>query len=195
MIKEIVLGYWYGANVRDIIKADRYGRELTTGALFMKLKDTYFSKARDFMAFVLKDHPDFAGTIGSVKPDDLAFRRLVLHTIAHALVSRLPVTSGIGMDNFGYLYDLKQNSVVVYETAPGGLGACAELTQKTSPGEPIVVEFFSVLKEDLTRCTCDDRCKYCVAIQSCSQWNKELSRFALGPMLRVKDPGQMSWGF
>jgi RNase P subunit RPR2 len=177
-IKEIVLGYWYGANVRDIIKADRVGRELVTGALNLKLKDEYFVLAHKFMAQVLKEHPDFSERIGSVRPEDISFRRLVLHTIAHALVSRLPVTSGIGMDNFAYLYDLKKNSVIVYETAPGGLGACAELTQKTSSGEPIAVEFFSILKEDVTRCTCDDRCKYCVAIQGCAQWNRE--RYSFG---------------
>ena len=194
-IKEIVLGYYYGANVRDVVKSDRYGREIVTEALYLKLNRSYYEKSHGFMSSVFSDHPEMARNLSEIKPDNLNFRKLVLHSLAHAIISRIPVTSGIAMDNFSYLYDINQDSVVVYETAPGGLGACAELTQESETGEALILEFLSLIKADLKECTCDDRCKYCIATIGCSQWNKSLNRFTLGPLLRITDSHAMSWGF
>jgi transposase-like protein len=194
-IKEIVLGYYYGANVKDVIKSDRYGRELITAALYLRLKRSYYGTSYKFMSEVFSDHPKMTTKLSMTRPDDLEFRKLVLHSIAHAIISRIPVISGITMDNFSYLYDINQDSVVVYETAPGGVGACAGLTQTTRNGDPMILEFLSLIKADLTECTCDDRCKYCIAILRCEQWNKSLNRFALAPILRVTNQHAMSWGF
>lgn len=92
--------------------------------------------------------------------------------------------------------DMTSDSVLIYERAPGGLGACAELSKlDEKTGESIALDFLKKLKEDIVRCTCDDRCKYCIALKRCNDWNKALSRFALGPLLMVIDNKVMSWGF
>ncbi len=193
-IKEILLGYWYGANIRRVYQARRFGIELVTGSLYLKPKPEYFSRTVEFLRTAYEEHPTLGPRYAGTAPVSDDLHKLVLHSIAHALVSRLPIVSGVSIDSFAYLLDMTDDSVLVYETAPGGLGACAELSGDVG-GEHIAEDFFAKLKDDMVRCTCDDRCKYCIAYQGCSEWNSALSRFALGPLLRVGDPRTMTWGF
>jgi len=195
LVKEIVLGYWYGFRVPMLIKARRFGRDLRTGALFIRLREEYFDRALDYLRVAYSDHPVLGEVYEKLDGNSEDLRRLVLHSLAHALMVQLPSISGISIDTFSYIYDVTNNSVLIYEKAPGGIGACAGLSKEEEESkEPIALEFFTKLRETLMKCTCDDRCKYCIAIRGCREWNDALSRFALGPLLRI-DSADLSWGF
>jgi hypothetical protein len=196
MVKEVVLGYWYGANEGRVYQARRYGSALTTACLYIKLRDTYFDRCLSFLRDAYTDHPLYADRYKQIGPDNPQLRQLALHSIGHALLSRLPLVCGIAIESFAYLYDLTQDAVLVYERAPGGLGACAVIAdQEEKTGQYVIHEYLAQLKEDIVKCTCDDRCKYCIAIKGCSEYNDALTRFSLGPLLRVTDPSTMTWGF
>lgn len=195
-IKEVVLGYWYGENIRRVYQAKRYGTELKTGCIYFKLKPQYFEKCQVFLSKAYKDHPEWGPKFEKVSPDDPDLHHIVVHSIAHSILTRLPQISGVSIDSFTYYLDLKEDSFLIYERAPGGLGACSELASvEEKTGAPIVLEFFNKLKEDIVRCTCDDRCKYCIATEGCREYNNALTRFALGPLLRIDSERGMTWGF
>jgi Zn finger protein HypA/HybF involved in hydrogenase expression len=196
VIKEVVLGYWYGENIRRVYQSRRFGTELKTGCIYLKLKPEYFEKCTAFLRKAYKDHPDYGEKYEKVPPEDKDLHHIVVHSIAHSILTRLPQISGVSIDSFSYYLDLKEDSLLIYERAPGGLGACSELVSvEEKTGAPIALEFFNRLKEDMVRCTCDDRCKYCIATESCREYNDALTRFALGPLLRVDIDREMTWGF
>jgi len=194
-IKEIVLGYLYGANITRTIKAKKFGRDIKTGALYLRLKSHYFETVSSYLKEVFKEHPSYYQKYQGVTATDKDLHKLVLHSLAHAFLTRLPAVSGVSLDSFSYIYDMINDAVLVYEEAPGGLGACIELSRfDEQKKEPIILEFFTKLRENIGSCTCDDRCKYCIATRGCQEWNEALSRFTLGPLLRL-DAQDISWGF
>jgi hypothetical protein len=196
VIKEIVLGYLFGENITRVYQARRFGTELKTGCIYLKLKPQYFEVCTTFLAKAYKEHPEWGKKFAQVSADDKDLHHIIVHSIAHSILTRLPLISGISIDSFSYYLDLTEDSLLIYERAPGGIGACSELAaleEKTNT--PIALEFFNKLREDIVRCTCDDRCKYCIATESCREYNVALTRFTLGPLLRIDSQLGMTWGF
>jgi hypothetical protein len=194
-VKEVLLGFRYGLHVVRTYKAKRSGIALTTGGIYIRLKDTYFPKALEFMKISYQEHTEYPARLNAIDSASRDFRHLVLHSIGHSLMSGLPQTTGVSIDSFGYLYDFAKNAVLVYERAPGGLGACSVLTaDDEESGDPILLDYLSRLREALASCTCDDRCKYCVALVGCDEFNRNLNRFSLGPLFGI-EPDDMTWGF
>ena len=192
-VKELIIGFWYGLYIKRIIESEKTGLELTTSGTFLKLKEEYFSKALEFLKEVYKENPDLQKWIE--KATILDIKRRVLHSLAHAILSKLPIYSGISIDNFSYFYDIKENSILIYERCQGGLGASYILTQmQEEKSEPIILDFLVRIRDSLKSCNCDDRCKYCLALSGCQEFNHYLNRFALGPLFNLKTE-DLSWGF
>jgi len=194
-VKEVLLGFRNGLHVTRTYKAKRSGIALTTGGIFLRLIDTYFAESLEFMKKVYEEHTEFPAVLNSTAPTSRYFRHRVLHSVAHSLMGGLPQTTGLALDSFGYICDFAQNAVLIYERAPGGLGACSILTlDDEDSGDPILLDYLDRLKEAVANCTCDDRCKYCLALIGCDEFNGNLNRFALGPLFGIA-PEDMTWGF
>lgn len=161
----------------------------------MRLKESYFPKCLAFMREAYSEHTEFPLRLSEVDASSNEFKHLILHSLAHSLLSGLPQTTGVSLDSFSYLYDFTKNAVLVYERAPGGLGACSVLTEDDEgSGDPVILDYLARLKENIGNCTCDDRCKYCIALMGCDEYNGNLNRFALGTLFRIA-PEDMTWGF
>ena len=194
-VKEVLLGFRYGLHVTRTYKAKRSGIALTTGGIYMRLKDAYFAQSLEFMKKVYREHTEYPSRLNAIDSAGRDFRHMVLHSVGHSLMGALPQTTGMSIDSFRYLYDFAKNAVLVYERAPGGLGACSILAaDDEESGDPILLDYLSRLRESLSDCTCDDRCKYCLALAGCDEFNKNLNRFALGPLFGI-DSDDMTWGF
>lgn len=194
-VKEVLLGFWYGLHVTRIYKAKRSGITISTGGLYLRLKEPYFAKALSFMKEAYKEHTEYPALLGAIQPTGRDFKHLTLHSLGHALMSGLPQTTGVSLDSFSYLYDFTKNAVLVYERAPGGLGACSVLTENDEiSGDPVLLDYLARLMENLGNCTCDDRCKYCIALMGCSEFNANLNRFSIGALFKIA-PEDMTWGF
>jgi hypothetical protein len=193
-VKEVVLGFWHGLNERVLRKSERTGIEYSTAALYMKLNKEYYHDAYKYMLKIHEQNPQKLERIREISPDDLELRSTVLHSLSHAILSKIPIYTGLGLDNFGYLYDVQDDSVLIYEQAKGGLGACYVLTEKDEEsGELIVHDFISEIRNTITDCNCDDCCKYCLAVAGCQEFNSKLDRFLLGPLFRIP-LDDLSWG-
>lgn len=193
IVKEVVVGYWYGLKMKNIIRTDFLGRNLKTNGLYIKLKPEYFKVSYKFIKDVYPEYSPLYKRYTSL--DDIDFQKVVLHSLSHALISRLPIYSGITIDNFNYIYSISDLSVLIYEIAEGGLGALRTLTTNIEDtNEPLILDFLANIRETIRGCTCDDRCKYCIAIKGCSSFNEYLNRFTIAPLFRlvVED---VSWGF
>ena len=165
-VKELIIGFWYGLYIKRIIESEKTGLELTTSGIFLKLKEEYFPRALEFLKEVYKENPDLQKWIE--KATILDIKRRVLHSLAHAILSKLPIYSGLSIDNFSYFYDIKENSILIYERCQGGLGASYILTQmQEEKSEPIILDFLVRIRDTLKSCNCDDRCKYCLALSGC----------------------------
>ncbi|RLG10000.1 hypothetical protein DRN73_09020 [Candidatus Pacearchaeota archaeon] len=192
-VKELIIGFWHGLYIKRIIESEKTGMELTTSGIYLKLKEEYFSMALEFLKEVYRENPDLQKWIE--KATILDIKRRVLHSLAHAILSKLPIYSGLSIDNFSYFYDINENSILIYERCQGGLGASYILTQmQEEKSEPIILDFLVRIRDTLKSCNCDDRCKYCLALSGCQEFNHYLNRFALGPLFNLKTE-DLSWGF
>jgi hypothetical protein len=194
-VKELVLAFWHGLKVKRILEVERTGMELVTSGIFVELREDYFSEALEFMKEIYKENPIIKRELESEELVSSRIKRIVLHSLAHAIESKLPVYSGLSIDNFSYLYDIHDNSILIYERCQGGLGASYLLTQlQEERKEPIILDLLMQVRDTLESCDCDDRCKYCLALVGCQEFNQNLNRFSLGPLFRL-DAEDVSWGF
>src|SRR5207244_6064532 len=144
VIKEIVLGYLYGENIQRVYQSRRFGTELKTGCIYLKLKPEYFQRCTTFLGKAYRDHPDWGKKFEKVSPDDEDLHHIIAHSIAHSILTRLPLISGVSIDSFSYYLDLTEDSLLIYERAPGGIGACSELASlEERTNAPIELEFFN----------------------------------------------------
>ncbi len=197
IVKELVIGFWYGIHARRLIPSEKTGLELCTSGIYIKLNTNYFEDALKFLKEVHQENPEKIKKLEKISPHDPIFKRTVLHSLAHSILSKLPVYSGISIDNFGYIYDINTNSVLIYERCEGGLGACYILTQideEKNTGEFVLHDFINEIRESIKTCNCDNSCKYCLALVGCQEFNSHLDRFSLGPLFNLK-PADLTWGF
>ena len=195
-VKELIVGLVSGlpGGKQRIYKADKLGRSLNTNGLYIKLKEEYFNEAKHFLKAVYDEASRFYEIY--VKNERLNIKHIVLHSLAHALIMKLPLYSGVSIDKFGYIYSVSDRSVLIYETADGGYGALYTITKgmEEESNEPLILMLLMHVKETIRSCTCDDRCKYCIAMKGCDELNNNLNRFTLAPLFNIS-ADEVSWGF
>lgn len=197
VVKELVIGFWHGIHAKRLIPSEKTGLELCTSGVYIKLNNNYFDDALKFLKKVHRENPEKIKKLEKISPYDPIFKRTVLHSLAHSILNKLPIYSGISIDNFGYIYDINTSSVLIYERCEGGLGACYILTQmdeEKGTGEFVLHDFINEIRETIKTCNCDDSCKYCLALVGCQEFNSHLDRFSLGPLFNLKAE-DLSWGF
>ena len=189
-IKKIVLGLVFGLKAKKTYPTKKTGIRINTSAIYLRLNEGYYSKAREFMEELNEELYEKKAPYLELGNN---MKHVVLHSLAHALMGKLPNYSGLSLDSFEYIYSPSRNEVLIYEAGDGSLGALETLTQiDEATNEPIIVDYLQRVKEDITECSCDGACKYCLALPGCPEYNQNLDRFSLGPLFGIDDPRDMS---
>ncbi|GEM_PF-568525 len=188
-IKKVVLGLFFGLRVKRTYPTRKTGIRINTSAIYLRISESYYPKVKEFIGKLEEELYERKALYLGLENN---LKHIVLHSLAHALMGRLPNYSGLSLDNFEYIYSPSRNEVLIYEAGDGSLGALETLTQEDEvTNEPIIIDYLQKVKEDVTECSCDSACKYCLALPGCPEYNQNLDRFSLGPLFGIEDPQDM----
>jgi len=184
-IKKVVVGLKYGLKGKKTYPTRKTGIMISTCAIYIRINERYYSKVVDHLKLL----EEYLCINANIDMNEKVIKHLVLHSLAHALMGRLPLYSGISLDNFEYIYSPSRNEIIIYEAGDGSLGALENLTKvDESSQEPIIYDYLANVKETIIRCSCEGVCKYCLALPGCQEYNKNLNRFSLSILFGVEDP-------
>lgn len=175
------LGQYENVQYKTFLDNNYYGRELNTQGIIIKLEDSAFQKAKEYLKKCYSEDPEYfkAFEIDISSDPTLQLKRWVLHSLEHALIMWMPIVSGLPHNEFGGSYNLDQNKVIIYDNEDGGIGGCRKLMEDRNN----LIDLLDRSISRITECDCISKCPKCLAgLESCGEVNQALNRHLLAPL-------------
>jgi hypothetical protein len=185
-VSQVTFGYKLGQYTQTITKgfSDEYfGRNFTTQGFIIELNPSIYEKSKSYLQELYKkDHILFNEFIEDLNLEpslsDLQLKRWVLHSLQNALLTILPIYTGLPSNEFSGTYDLNENKVIIYDNHSGGIGGC----KKFQESPEIFYNYIYDTINTLVRCDCRNKCPKCIALNNDGEVNQALNRHLLVPV-------------
>lgn len=185
-VNQVTFGYKLGQFMTTIVKGfndEYFGRSFKTQGLVIELNPAVYEKAKDYLKELYSKDPilftDFIQELqGEPSLSDLQLKRWVLHSLQNALLTILPIYTGLPSNEFSGTYDLDDNKVLIYDNHDGGIGGC----RKFQENPEIFYNYIYDTIKTITRCDCRHKCPKCIALDNDGEVNQALNRHLLVPI-------------
>ena len=209
-VTEITYGYYIkakygkeGAKHWDPTRSKYFGRNMTTEGFSFYLDDSIFNNALQIAT--QKNYSKFIPQSNS--QEELVeiqnnLRQAVMHTLKHALLSRLPYLIGLEPNKVSGSYDFVEvsdserntgakNVVYIYDSEMGGTGATKTLFED----QLLLLRWLDSARYAVRNCpsgSCKNGfCRRCLYIENCGEINLNLNRYLASPIFF--DTNDLDW--
>ncbi len=185
-VSQVTFGYKLGQFISTITRGfndEYFGRSFETQGFIIKLSPSVYEKATSYLESLYEKDPDlFVDFVKDLEIEPslsaLQIKRWVLHSLQNALLTILPIYTGLPSNEFSGTYDLNENKVIIYDNHDGGIGGC----RKFQESPEIFYDYIYDTIKTIIRCNCRNKCPKCLALDNDGEINQALNRHLLVPI-------------
>ena len=195
-VYQIVIGYAFTQSGNSYSMRPMNGRKFITEGIVYKLSDNVYEIALEYVKKLYSKElfDEFFNDIKKLGDDFYMddsernlynrnqLKRWVLHSFAHSFLMMLPFVTGLEYNKFYYSYNIKADSIIIYDNEEGGTGG----TKLLAENEDIWDYYMNITKERIKNCDCRSRCMKCIVLNTCGEVNNALNRHLIAPILNIE---------